>query len=597
MTDRTTRRGNSIRGPHSALTDFLASNNISAYQIRLDAERRRREAERQAAREQQEQEVEDEEYNEEIEETAEERKKRKRKEAAALQKIKKSKEYARRRAAQGCSSSEDDDLLAREMWYQKSLPVPGQLENCELCGKRFTVTAYSKTGPNGGLLCTKCSKELQAEDAKKKPKKTGPRISRRKNQSRLLDGFAQPGAVSLAEMCTKKVADNINDIEEFGDLPPNLLRRLSQILSKRRVITPRTLQLFLRSDLESIDIYDCAKLETEDFERIFMCMPRLVNVNLRFAGQLKDSVLEYAMGRPLRIKHLYLDATNLVSDGCWRQLLIKLGPQLETLKLSNLDSSFDDETVATLATHCPNLRRLKLKSCWKLGDGALDAISRMEALEHLSLEFIRPTQPEKVVHLVEQRGPKLRTLSLQSFRDTDDRLLDAIHQHCRQLEKLRLADNSVCTDQGYTRLFTEWDNPALRFVDLSSTRDVDNANPDGPEEPIGLASQGIAALMQHSGSRLEVLNISSCRHISHEAFEQVFHADQRYPRLREMDISFQTSLDDFLVASIFRSCPALQKLTAFGCFKVRDVRVPAGVALIGAGRPQESIIMEGTYAE
>lgn len=89
------------------------------------------------------------------------------------------------------------------MWYQKSLPVPGQLENCELCGKRFTVTAYSKTGPNGGLLCTKCSKELQAEDAKKKPKKTGPRISRRKNQSRLLDGFAQPGAVSLAEMCTK----------------------------------------------------------------------------------------------------------------------------------------------------------------------------------------------------------------------------------------------------------------------------------------------------------------------------------------------------------------------------------------------------------
>lgn len=54
------------------------------------------------------------------------------------------------------------------------------------------------------------------------------------------------------------MADNINDIEEFGDLPPNLLRRLSQILSKRRVITPRTLQLFLRSDLESIDIYDCA---------------------------------------------------------------------------------------------------------------------------------------------------------------------------------------------------------------------------------------------------------------------------------------------------------------------------------------------------
>jgi DNA repair protein RAD7 len=56
----------------------------------------------------------------------------------------------------------------------------------------------------------------------------------------------------------QKVAENINDIEEFGDLPSQLLHRLSQILSKRRVLTPRTLNLFLRSDLESIDIYDCA---------------------------------------------------------------------------------------------------------------------------------------------------------------------------------------------------------------------------------------------------------------------------------------------------------------------------------------------------
>lgn len=192
-----------------------------------------------------------------------------------MAKIKQGKEFARRKAARKGEDS-DDDEIARDMMHQKSRPLPGQLDNCEICQKRFTVTPYSKTGPDGGLLCAKCSKELAKDEKKAKPKKTAPKTSRRQNQSKLLDGIAQQGASSLVEMCTKvgqtcrllvevieanedvqKVADNINDVEEFGDLPPQLLHRLSQILSKRRVLTPRTLQLFLRSDFDAINIYDC----------------------------------------------------------------------------------------------------------------------------------------------------------------------------------------------------------------------------------------------------------------------------------------------------------------------------------------------------
>ncbi|KAL1983914.1 hypothetical protein VTN96DRAFT_9767 [Rasamsonia emersonii] len=481
------------------------------------------------------------------------------------------------------------------MMYQKSRPLPGQLENCEICSKRFTVTAYSKTGPNGGLLCAKCSKEIADEEKKAKPKKTGPKSGRRQNQSNLLDGLVQRGAQSLVEMCTKKVADNINDVEEFGDLPPQLLHRLSQILSKRRVITPRTLQLFLRPDLDSIDIYDCAKLETEDYEKIFAFMPSLVHVNLRFASQMKDKVIEYMMDRNPKVKHLQLDAANLVSDTCWRQLFIKLGAQFESLKLSNLDSSLDDETIDVMSRQCTNLRRLKLKECWKPGDKSLDAISRLPKLEHLSLEFLRETQCENVVGMIEKLGPNLQTLSLQSFHNADDRLLETIHRQCQNLSKLRLADNAVCTDKGYANLFTDWSNPPLRFVDLSSTRDVDNANPDGPAEPVGLASQGFVALMKHSGSKIETLNISSCRHISRAAFEEVFNKDQTYPQLKELDISFHTTIDDYLVTSIFKCCPAIKKLVAFACFRVRDVRVPVGVALIGGLRAQDSIIVEGDF--
>lgn len=97
----------------------------------------------------------------------------------------------------------DDDIIAREMMHEKSRPMPGQLENCELCSKRFTVTPYSKTGPKGGLLCAKCSKELGGEETKSKSKKRGPRSGRRQNQSNVLDGIVQRGALSLVEMCTK----------------------------------------------------------------------------------------------------------------------------------------------------------------------------------------------------------------------------------------------------------------------------------------------------------------------------------------------------------------------------------------------------------
>lgn len=324
-------------------------------------------------------------------------------------------------------------------------------------------------------------------------------------------------------------------------------------------------------------------------------MPHLVHVNLRFAGQMKDNVLEYMIDRQLKVKHLQLDAANLVSDGCWRQLFMKLGPQLEGLKLSNLDSSFDDETVVVLSRQCPNLRRLKLSHCWKIGDEALAALGTLTNLEHLSVNLLRDVEQSNVISLVDKLGPKLRTLSLQGFHDCDDALLEAIHTRCSRLEKLRLSDNAVCTDKGYVGLFTGWSNPPLKFVDLSSTRDVDNSNPNGPAEPVGLASEGFVALMEHSGSKLETLNISSCRHISRDAFEKVFAADRAYPSLKELDISFQTVMNDFIVASIFKCCPALQKLTAFACFNVVNVRVPAGVALIGGLRAQDSIILEGDF--
>lgn len=132
-----------------------------------------------------------------------EEKTKKRKRQQAIEKIKKSKEFARRKARRVGEPDDDDDALANEMMNEKQRPNPGQLENCEICGKRFTVTAYSKTGPNGGLLCADCSKAHVGGDKKGPAKKRSSGIGRRQNQSNLLDGLTPHGAQSLLETCIK----------------------------------------------------------------------------------------------------------------------------------------------------------------------------------------------------------------------------------------------------------------------------------------------------------------------------------------------------------------------------------------------------------
>ena len=297
------------------------------------------------------------------------------------------------------------------------------------------------------------------------------------------------------------------------------------------------------------------------------------------------------------LESLRLDGANLVSDEGFRKLFKSCGSGLKSLKLSWLDNSFDDETVSIMVQQCPNLERLKLWKCFKMTEASMESLAYLSnKLKHLSLELSAPISQESTSELVKALGGGLQTLSLRKFDNADDELLTCIHVQCRRLTKLRLTDNSMCTDQGFIDLFSDWDNPPLSFIDLSSNRDLDNSNPDGPDNPIGLASNGFKALMAHSGKQLERLEIKSCRHISNEAFTEVFDGVKQYPCLKTMDVSFLPSVDTFAVSCLFKSCPNLKKLTAFACFQITGLEVPQGVALVGVPNAQAAIVVEGGFS-
>jgi DNA repair protein RAD7 len=304
--------------------------------------------------------------------------------------------------------------------------------------------------------------------------------------------------------------------------------------------------------------------------------------------------MDYMIEKAKSLVDIQLLGANLISNDKWTDLFIARGHDLKSFKIEWLDAAFNDQVTEALVTFCPNLERLKIERCKQLGPMTIDAIARLEKLEHLTLRMYSEIPRERVFNLITSVGAHLRTLCLENFVDgvedpTDD-ILDAIHDNCSFLSKFRFTENNECSDQGYVNLFTNWKNPPLRYIDVSSTRDIDNSNPDGPEDrPVGLASAGFAALMQHSGPALEFLDISSCRHISHETLASVFDGANTYPHLAEINFSFCPVVDTQVIAGVFRSCPRMKKVVTFGCFQVEDVVVPRGVVLIGAPRAQDAI--------
>lgn len=475
------------------------------------------------------------------------------------------------------NSDQDDDDIALTIYNSTFIPVPGQIENCEECKKRFTVTAYTRKGPEDGFLCPKCSSKLddQEKAAKKNGKKkaaAGPASGkgRRKLMSQLLDG--QVGVKSLFTLCVETLANNIDLADDLGHSSPQVIDRIARQLSKRRLLNPHTLNLFLQSEAEDICLYDAARLDPGDYERIFQTCSKLKNLKLRNAIQFKDSTMEYLISRHIVLDSIYLHGANLITEACWEKYLKAKGDGLKALRVYFTDKHFSDKTVKSLQKHCPSLTHLKICHNQEVSDEGIKHIARLKTLQHLSLQLVKETSTKAYVHVVKNIGKQLHTFSVRMVPEVDDRLLDALHDHCTSLTKLRITHSERMTDAGFARLFTGWKNLPLQFIDLEVCRYVDAHAPKENPHAVGLCSDGFRAMMHHSGKRLKKLSVHGCRHIEAEAFEDAFSAGKAYPELLDIEISFCEEVTDLVVGSIFRCCPKLKKLNIFGCMKVSCLR-------------------------
>ncbi|OAA56393.1 DNA repair protein Rad7 [Cordyceps fumosorosea ARSEF 2679] len=594
--DEGTNHRRNITGPQSALTDFLASHNISATQIRNEALTRRHAAATQADANA------DSSAVAESSTTASQRAadgkkltQKQKEEKKAIEKIKASKSFKKRKKFD--RDSQQDDDIARAIYELNHAPLPGQMDNCEICDKRFTVTPYSVTGPNGGFLCALCGREIAKEREGQKPKKkprkqTGGIGARRTTQSRMLDGDV--GTKSLATLCVQTLAKNVELAESLGDLPEHLIDKIGRIFSKRRLLKPETLPLFVQPNTEALYIYDGAKLGENELIGIFQVATKLRHFKVRCAIQFKDEVMDYLLSRDIRLETFYLHGANLLSEGKWHEFLAAKGGDLRTLQVYYTDLHFGDDTIVELQKHCPHLQRLKVSNNQKLTSKGVQAIGALSSLQHLGLQVHHEITSTALTECISGVGASLQTLSLKIFPGAGDEVLEAIRKNCQSITKLRITDSEVMTDAGFANLFTGWENPAVPFIDLQKCRQLEAANPRANPDNIGLCSEGFKALMAHSGAKIKHLNVHACRHISREAFEEVFNDKALYPELRSLEVSFCEAVTDFILGSIFRTCPKIKEVNVFGCMKVKEVPVPRGVILVGVPNAQ-GMVTEGIH--
>lgn len=474
----------------------------------------------------------------------------------------------------------------------------GFVDHCEICSKKFTVTPYTKTGPNGGLLCADCGRALNNDrlpDAKRpKPKPMGKRPGKKREiQSRIMDRTFKVGAKDLTTLCVETLARNVELAESLGDLPPHLIDKAARLLSKRRLVDGNTISLFVQPSTEILKIYDGAKLTEQDLINCFTVSQNLHTFKIRNGIHFSDSVVEYLMTREVKLQHISIHGANLLSDEQWMAFLAEKGQHLRTLKVHFTDKYFGDEVIESIVANCPNLEALALTHIAKLSHKAIRELAKLRNLNYLSLLLNRDIPAEAYIELLEKVGSGLKTLSLRQAFRADDGVLETIREHCTSIVKLRITECSNFTDAAFTKLFSEWQNKALEYVDLAKCRHLDSLRAQDVDSGIGLGSDGFRALMDHYGRKIRHVNVDSARYITAEAFDEVFGEGKEYAELRHLEISFCEKATDYTIENIFKTCPVLRELVVFGCLRVQGlVKVPNGKLLIGVPNVM-GMIMEG----
>lgn len=522
-----------VRGPNSALTEFLRSQGINANEIRDRYEYRRSRMDDQ----------------ENID-----------RETEAVQQVAESE-------PQDPEIRAIAEAAARKRQEDANGPGNEGTTLCAFCKTRFTITVFTREAPGGkGWLCRSCG-----ASSRKPTKRKGDAVAKRKRKqlaAALLD-LRNSVAPTLQDLCINTVARYIDDVEELGELSVSTLNRIARILCKNRRLTPHTMQLFLRPEIKTLEFWDCSGLTPEAINLIPAMCPNIEILALGMCGQMIDENLErLASGLP-RLHSLYLDGPFLIRKYAWLDFFDSVGPRLKKFALKSVYRIDVEALAVMIESFKDSLESLSLSRLSQLVDSApFFMLSDLNKLKEIELTELEPGawSDGALVSLVEARGYELTKLVVDADESIGDKFIDAIARNCKVLQHLELKRLSSVTEESVLKMFESWDeaetNTGLTTLSL--------------ERCIALGDSAISAALQHAKNTLVDVNLNSLKLLTPNTLVAL--AD--LPNLTRLDIGFVGCVDPVHIYKL-STCKALKLILAFGNIRLTGMPLPQGITVVG----------------
>ncbi|CAO3645148.1 unnamed protein product [Mucor fragilis] len=463
------------------------------------------------------------------------------------------------------NDDDDDDYAAGpSSSSRRALPGRSRIVFCEKCKGRF---ARKNDEDTDNTICPACRAGPSTAKKQVRKKKVIPTIKKQAISTEALP--------SLQDCCIAVIAEYIDEVENFGDIADDSLEKLAKIISRNRKINDMTSKLFMQPFRKHLSLFDCTNMSDHGFYMISQFCPRLQYLRLIYCGQITDKSLKAYQERLHDLKSLELSGPFLVTKEAWISFFETVGARLESFEVRHT-ARFVKECMEALATHCPNLKKLKFGHLSHFNSDWIPLIAKLKHLETLELAWTsneNTMQTEDIVHLLSEVGSGLKDLSIMGGHElTDDMLSQGILKYCHQIKRLNLEQCDQLTSPAMVMFLDQWQAKGLTHLDISRCTKFDDTV--------------LEAVLRHSGKTLEFLNLNSLIELTAAPLELIAGNDTNLTpclALTHLDCGFVRSMDDYVLMKLIKHCTSLRDVQVWGCHLLTE-SVPSKPDLRISGR-------------
>ncbi|SCV02060.1 LANO_0F14906g1_1 [Lachancea nothofagi CBS 11611] len=433
------------------------------------------------------------------------------------------------------------------------------------------------------------SQEQLELNLKKSKQQLMQRRRKKKRAAELLDRKIRRIS-TLQDVCISQISANISKLQQntnsaddtihskiretLGGISTQNMNKLARTLSKNRALNDHTLQLFLKTELRSLAFHDCSKLSYEGYKMLAIFAPHLSELSLQMCGQLNNEALLYIAEKLPNLDSLYLDGPFLINEYTWDIFFTRMGGRLKAFHVSNTHR-FTNDSLRSLLEHCGNnLVSLRLSRLDDLTDySIMPQYLKCPNFENLGLEH--PAKEEYItddilVATLKNIGSTLKHLSLNGCLAVTDttiiNLKDALSADAGTsvLESLELEELDQITSDGIVFLFSEVSMPNLKVCSFRRCLQLDD--------------MAITEFfLNKAGKSIMTLSLNSLKALKGDCFDAM-----ECPELKKLDIGFLGCANDVLIKKLGEQNAKLEILEVFGDNLVSGkAEIRSGLTVIG----------------